>query len=235
MAMIGSVKNGVTHLLDEDGDALNHLEESANGTLSTDGDSDDDGLLDGVEISMGTNPMICDTDDDGLTDGLELGITSKTAYTEDGWFVGDRQPSTTTNPLMKDPRRWLEMARRRRQRWTDRHLGNGPLDPSDDVDVDQDGILDALEEQCANGFSTDADGDSLPDVFEGWLDTDEDGTPNFCDEDDDDDGIPSLLEGDSDWDEDGIINAYDIDSDNDGILDIDESIHDLTATISPAG
>ena len=54
-----------------------------------------------------------------------------------------------------------------------------PLDPSDDVDLDQDGILDALEEQCAVGFSIDADGDSLPDIFEGWLDTDEDGTPNF--------------------------------------------------------
>lgn len=223
-------------LLDEDGDALNHLEEATNGTLSTDGDSDDDGILDGVEISIGTNPLLCDTDDDGLTDGLELGITSKTTFTEDGCFVGDRQPSTTTNPLIKDS--------------DGGGLNDGdedvdrdglidiwetdPLDPLDDVDVDLDGILDALEEQCAVGFSTDADGDSLPDTFEGWLDTDEDGTPNFCDEDDDDDGIPSLVEGNSDWDEDGIINAYDTDSDNDGILDIDESIHDLDCDEKPS-
>ena len=222
--------------LDEDGDALNYLEESVYGTLSVDGDSDDDGLLDGVEITLGTNPTECDSDEDGLTDGLELGITIRTPYTDEGCFIGDRQPSTTTDPLLRDS--------------DGGGLDDGdedadqdglidvwetdPRDPSDDIDADQDGILDALENQCAVGFSDDADGDSLPDVFEGWLDTDEDGTPNFCDEDDDDDGISSLIEGGSDWDDDGLINAYDTDSDNDGLLDINESIHDLDCDGHPS-
>ena len=222
--------------LDEDGDALNHLEEYAYGTLHTDADSDDDGLLDGVEISIGTLPTQCDTDGDGLTDGLELGVTRRTSDTNDGCFIGDRQPSTTTDPLVKDSDGGgLEDGEEDVDQdglidlWE-----TDPRDPNDDIDADQDGILDALEDRCVEGFSTDADGDSLPDVFEGWLDTDEDGTPNFCDDDDDNDGISSLIEGDSDWDEDGIINAYDTDSDDDGIFDVDESIHDLDCDEQPS-
>ena len=41
-------------LLDQDGDALNDLEEVFRNTDSIDGDSDDDGLLDGIEIQQMT-------------------------------------------------------------------------------------------------------------------------------------------------------------------------------------
>ena len=222
--------------LDEDGDGLNHLEESSYGTLSIDADSDDDGILDGVETAVGTSPTQCDTDGDGLTDGMELGVTLRTPDTDDGCFIGDRQPSTTTDPLLRDSDGGgLDDGEEDADQdglidvWE-----TDPRDPSDDIDADQDGILDAIEDRCAVGFSTDADGDSLLDVLEGWEDTDGDGTPNFCDEDDDDDGISSLIEGDSDWDGDGIINAYDTDSDDDGILDAEESIHDSDCDEQPS-
>ena len=226
-------------LLDQDGDALNELEEGFRNTDPTDGDSDDDGLLDGIEIQQMTNPMLCDTDNDGLSDGLESGVTTATEYTltgDDGCYVGDRQPSTTTNPTMadsdggglEDGNEDVDLDGRVGPWETD------PNDPNDDLDTDNDGILDAIEDRCAIGFSTDADGDSLLDTFEGWDDLDEDGTPNFCDEDDDNDGLPSSLEGSGDWDGDGLINAYDSDSDNDGILDGDESIHDVDCDNNPS-
>lgn len=223
-------------LLDEDGDALNSFEEINFGTSLDDGDSDDDGLLDGTEVLIGTDPTECDTDGDGLTDGLEQGVTSRSVYTEEECFIGDRQPSTTSNPLLfdSDGGGLSDGEEDRDQDGLIDQWETDPMDPSDDIDDDNDGILDALEDLCAVGYSSDADGDSIPDEMEGWLDTDEDGTPNFCDEDDDNDGIPSSVEGDTDWDGDGIINAYDTDSDGDGILDIDESIHDIDCDDQPS-
>ena len=222
--------------IDDDGDALNSLEEHSYGTVSDDGDCDDDGILDGIEVLQGTNPLECDTDADGLTDGLEQGITSPSVYTEEGCFVGDRQPSTTTDPLLSDSDGGglSDGEEDRDQDGLIDQWETDPMDPSDDLDDDEDGILDAVEDRCAAGFSDDADGDGLIDIVEGWLDTDEDGTPNFCDEDDDNDGIPSSVEGSTDWDGDGIINAYDTDSDDDGILDSDESIHDTDCDDNPS-
>ena len=225
-------------LLDEDGDLLNSLEETHLGTAANDADSDDDGLYDGLEFLAGTDPTLCDTDGDGLSDGLENGITTRTTdtRTDTECFVGDRQPSTTTDPLLSDSDGGgLDDGLEDRDQ--DGLIGpweTDPTDPSDDLDIDNDGILDAIEERCPNGYSDDADGDGILDTIEGWIDTDEDGTPNFCDEDDDNDGLSSLLEGFDDWDSDGIPNAYDTDSDDDGILDADESIHDIDCDDNPS-
>ena len=68
--------------LDTDADGLGDLCETGCNS-PTDGDSDDDGLLDGVEdintngaVDIGeTNGCLADTDDDGLQDGTELGLT----------------------------------------------------------------------------------------------------------------------------------------------------------------
>jgi hypothetical protein len=225
--------------LDQDGDALNELEETVQNTDPMDGDSDDDGLLDGIEIQQMTNPILCDTDNDGLNDGLELGVTTASPDTQTGendCYVGDRQPSTTTDPTLADSDGG-GLNDGEEDVNLDGRVGPWETDPNesnDDVDTDNDGILDAIEERCAVGFSTDADGDTLLDTLEGWGDVDEDGIPNFCDEDDDNDGLPSVLEGAGDWDEDGLINAYDTDSDNDGILDGDESIHDADCDNNPS-
>ena len=217
-------------ILDIDGDGLSESEEAQYGTNNTDADSDDDGLLDGPEIWIETDPLMCDTDGDTLSDGLERGVTNPPSDTDrtNECFVGDRQPSTKTNPLLQDSDGGgvsdnIEDVNGdgRVDIWE-----TDPNDTTDDLDTDNDGIADAIEDRCLNGFSEDADGDGLSDIFEGWVDTDDDGTPDFCDEDDDNDGRPTSEEGDGDYDNDGLINAHDPDSDNDGIPDGEESVHD---------
>jgi hypothetical protein len=84
-------------------------------TSPTDADSDDDGLNDREYIEYGgVFPNDPDTDDDGLTDGLEAGKTTGiSGGISDGGFavpyvgtdpswVGDADPSTTTDPLLPD-------------------------------------------------------------------------------------------------------------------------------------
>lgn len=71
----------------------------------------------------------------------------------------------------------------------------------------------------------DSDGDSLPDLDEGYDDTDGDGRADAFDDDDDGDGISTLLEvmdgsmHGNDVDGDGRPNWLDTDADGDGILD----------------
>ena len=226
-------------ILDEDGDLLFEEEELALGTDPNDADSDNDGIIDGLENTLGTDPLVCDTDQDGLPDGLERGVTDAHEDTDisAGCFIADRQPSTRTDPLNPDTD-----GGGRLDGEEDTNLdGNAsvwegdPNDAADDIDADEDGIIDVLEDQCEAGFSDDADGDGLLDSFEGWDDNDNDGAPNFCDSDDDNDEIPGIEEGgqDADFDGDGIINAYDEDSDNDGIPDIDEGSQDSDCDDQP--
>ena len=225
-------------VLDQDGDGLSEAEEDLLGTDPNDRDSDDDGLFDGEEYWIGTDPLLCDSDGDTLSDGLEMGVTQRTEDTlmETGCFQGDRQPSTTTNPLLIDsdgggiPDNLEDIN-------LDGRLGNyegDPNDPSDDIDNDQDGILDPVEDLCPNGFSDDAAGDGIVDIIEGYQDFDGDGIPDFCDEDDDNDGIFTFEEGMDDIDEDGLPNYHDNDSDDDGLLDADEGIWDQDCDDIPA-
>ncbi|MBX3275898.1 MAG: VWA domain-containing protein [Sandaracinaceae bacterium] len=82
----------------------------------------------------------------------------------------------------------------------------------------------------------DADGDGIPNFFEGaaeMVDTDGDGTPDYLDLDSDDDGIPDELEGGNpggqprDADFDGTPDFRDLDSDDNGIPDEEEGTDDL--------
>jgi hypothetical protein len=80
------------------------------------------------------------------------------------------------------------------------------VDPANPVDTDQDGLIDALDDDDDNdGIPSvrerisDADGDGSPD-----LDPDGDGVENGRDDDSDGDGIPDAVEGTSDTDGDGI-------------------------------
>jgi hypothetical protein len=58
---------------DPDHDGLTNQEEKEIGTTSTDPDTDDDGLDDGLEHNVTkTNPLLADTDGDGVTDGIEV-------------------------------------------------------------------------------------------------------------------------------------------------------------------
>jgi|GEM_PF-4210175 hypothetical protein len=47
------------------------------------GDTDDDGLLDGLEVSYETDPLRNDTDNDGMDDGDELNYWLSRGFSED--------------------------------------------------------------------------------------------------------------------------------------------------------
>ena len=93
-----------------------------------------------------------------------------------------------------------------------------------DLDSDNDGIPDALENFDSDGDGTDdyvdpdSDNDGIPDSVESnglpLIDTDGDGVPDHLDPDSDDDGISDLAEGQTsgnDLDNDGIDDTYDVD------------------------
>jgi len=101
-------------------------------------------------------------------------------------------------------------------------------DPSNPVDTDGDGTIDALD--------PDDDGDGVPTSYELTQgDTDQDGTPDYLDSDDDGDGIPTKVEGDqtADADSDGTPNYQDLDSDGDGIPDATETATDTDQDGTP--
>ncbi len=99
--------------------------------FENDDDRDNDGLPDGFEdadrdgrFDPGElNPNNPDTDGDGISDGVEMGLVaalSRNSGADARWpgFVGDMQPTTTTNPLAAD---------------TD---GDGLDDGDEDIDLD---------------------------------------------------------------------------------------------------
>ena len=60
-----------------DNDGLTNLQEYTAGTVPTDDDSDNDGLLDGPEVNNhGTDPLLADTDSDQIADGYEISHSS---------------------------------------------------------------------------------------------------------------------------------------------------------------
>jgi|GEM_PF-411382 len=155
---------------------------------SKDLDSDNDGITDLAENGNGT-----DSNNDGLIDG------SADADGDGMLDSGDSDDSSFGSPGsgIND---------------TD---GDG-LANNIDLDSDNDGILDLVENP--DGTGTDANNDGIVD---GSSDTDGDGILNSADSDDSNPGSPNSEPTDTDGD--GVINANDLDSDNDGILDLHEN------------
>jgi len=208
---------------DTDGDGLTDAEELALGTDPLDDDTDDDGLLDGNEID--TDPLLADTDGDGLPDGLELGLTEPQGTgTDMSIFTPDADPSTTTDPTKRDTDGGgvydgIE-DKNRNGRVDPGELD--PLDPSDDIDADGDGLDNETElEWGSDPFNPDTDGDGVPDGSEWPGDSDGDGIPDVLDPDSDNDGIPDGVE---DSNGNGIVDPGETDprnpdTDGDGIPD----------------
>ncbi len=216
--------------IDFDIDGLSRSQELALGSDPRDRDSDDDGLVDGDEVALGADPTHCDSDGDGLLDGLEMSVLEGDVGTDEaaGCFLVDADPSTSTDPANPDTDGGGLLDG---QEDVDRDGALGeleldPLDPSDDVDTDRDGVADLFEGLCeADGGDLDdedSDGDGLSDLDEGVRDPELDGLGAFCDLDSDGDGLSDAVEGIEDTDGDGDGNFLDTDSDGDGRLDADE-------------
>ncbi len=98
--------------LDSDADGLIDRDEELAGTDPLDGDSDDDGLRDGLEPAFAVdqdgdgfvNGLDPDSDGDGIFDGTESGVTVPQPGTNvgQGFFVPDADPNTTTDPTDAD-------------------------------------------------------------------------------------------------------------------------------------
>jgi hypothetical protein len=193
---------------DSDGDGLNDDDEIVLGTDPFDPDTDDDGLSDGGEINVYlTDPLVADTDGDGLSDGDE--IASQSFGCTDP-LVGDTDVDGLSDGL--------EIS-----------LG---LDPCDDADFDNDGLMDAQEllDFGTNPFNPDSDGDGMLDGTEVDVAMGT-GCPNPLDADSDNDGI---LDGDEVDDAVGAVEQTDpcnADTDGDTIPDgIDPLPTDPTGT-----
>ena len=202
--------------IDPDGDGLSTDTELDLGTDPLDADTDDDGLSDGDEVNGGgplsgygpTLPLEADTDGDGLLDGLEVGLTAGLADTDLGVFVGDADPSSTTDPTSGDSDL------------------DGVLDGVEDVN--QDGAFAGDQPGTANDETdpnhADTDGDGVDDLAEGG--------PGVGAPDTDGDGVIDALDpSDEDRDGDGLTDnaevvlgtdVFDADTDDDGLSDGDE-------------
>ena len=174
-----------------------------------DSDTDNDGNPDEFEG--------WDTNGNGVVDGGEIAFVGTTDTDGDGLFneydANDASPEPTngTTPasypdvdLTTTERKWREP-----------------------VDNDADGVV--------NSVDLDDDNDGIPDTlenpggFDPGGDADADGTPNFLDQTPGP-GAPAFVDanGDNindayDADQDGIMNLFDLDSDNDGISDLVEA------------
>jgi hypothetical protein len=150
--------------VDVDGDGLSTAAELDAGTDVLAGDSDGDGLDDGVEVrDFGTDPTVVDTDDDGLQDGVEVERyeTDPTVADTDGDGLVDavEVESLWTDPTAAD---------------TDGdglddgvELNAHGTDPRQ-VDSDGDGLEDGeeVEQYGTDPVRADSDGDGLDDGAE---------------------------------------------------------------------
>ena len=194
--------------VDTDGDSLSDGEEQTLGLDPADGDTDDDGIPDGAEANAGFDldgdGLICaldvDSDNDGLADGTEAGLTApameEATATDQGRFIADEDPATTTWPSVWDSDR-SGLSDGNEDTDKDGMVDTGesdPLDPLDDAlictDTDSDGLCNAEEEFAGTDpKDADSDDDGLMDGLEhNWnFDTDDDDVPNALDPDSDGD------------------------------------------------
>jgi hypothetical protein len=184
-------------------------------------DDDNDGLSDLSETEKGTNPLLPDTDNDGVNDLLDaLPLDDSETVDTDGNGIGNNEDldddndglsdiseaEKGTNPLLSD---------------TDDDDVNDlldafPLDPTETVDTDGNGI--------GNNEDLDDDNDGLSDISEDdkgtnplLPDTDSDGVNDLLDD------LPLNENETVDTDGDGIGNNADLDDDGDEIADdVDE-------------
>ncbi|MGB1220016.1 MAG: Ig-like domain-containing protein, partial [Alcanivoracaceae bacterium] len=224
--------DGVDTLVEGTGDANNNGIPEHLDPLS--GDSDGDGLGDGLECPAGSRCP--DSDNDGLPDWNDPDDDNDGINTadEDINGDGDARNDDTDGDGVPD--------------YLDRDDDGDGVDTGSEGngDIDGDGIPDRLDGDSnnaggnADGFG-DSDGDGISDGDEcpsaglPCRDSDGDGIPDYLDPDDDNDGIDTAnedVDGDTDptnddTDGDGTPNYLDRDDDGDGIDSADEYPGDM--------
>jgi large repetitive protein len=217
--------------LDSDGDGKTDLVESGNAGLDGDNngviddatDADRDGIADMVDADPGTTGFPGttlaghDPDGDSIPEPYDADDVAPGAGDSNGDGVRDDRQCAATWPSCVDGDSdgqpdYAERAD------TDR---DGSADGSD-LDVDNDGIPNALETTLGSDPVGDADGDGVPN----YLDPSDrgDGQAQNC-LDLNSDGLCERVTGTFDSDGDGTPNHADLDSDNDGIPDVVEAGH----------
>ena len=177
--------------------------------ISTEVDTDKDGLPDRVEKQIGTDPNSADTDNDGLSDKEELD-----GKTKDGKTFPPTNPKNadTDGDGLTDGE---EVSGEKNTKYN-----NEPTDPTK-ADSDGDGVNDGQEiTDGTNPNSPDTDGDGFTDGDEkkaGSDPLDKDSTPSTVDSDGD--GVPDEQERKDGTD------PNNPDSDGDGLNDGDEKLH----------
>ena len=169
---------------DSDSDGLTDAEENSLGTNPNDADSDGDGLTDGDEVALfDSNPTVSDSDGDGLSDGLEV-----------------MQYGTDPNDADTDGD------------GTNDTFDAFPLDSSEWMDTDEDGLGDNIDD--------DDDGDQILDVDDVFpldatesSDMDNDGIGDNSDSDIDGDGVENNLDAFP------LDSSESVDTDGDGVGD----------------
>jgi hypothetical protein len=164
---------------------------NANGTISIllPGDSDGDGLHDGIDI---------DDDNDGVPDVYDaFPYNDLESKDTDGDGIGDNEDEDddgdgvldTADAFPDNPKEWSDLD------------GDGVGDNTD-IDIDGDGIPNIVDSSPYNNTGLmDSDGDGVADSIDvfpyspsEWADNDGDGMGDNSDEDDDNDGVPDTID-----------------------------------------
>ncbi|TQV68301.1 hypothetical protein FKG94_23725 [Exilibacterium tricleocarpae] len=182
---------------DKDGDGLSNLREVNLGTLIAVADSDGDGLSDYEEIEVeSTNPYLGDSDHDGLLDGIEIAQGWNPLVAGEGLLDtdGDGLINTLEQNLGTD----INNADSDNDGLLDGFEVQYWLDPTtpgeENLDTDGDGISNIDEQTLGTSpISVDTDGDGLSDSIEvqnGWDPL----APGEAEQDPDADGLTNLQE-----------------------------------------
>ena len=166
-----------------------------------DPDADGDGLLNSQEFAIGTDSLNMDTDGDGVDDFIEVmvngGSVGSPTNTDGDALINALDPDDDGDCILTS----LEDTNGDFDPTNDDYDGDGQPEYLD-MDSDNDGVDDGVEDQNCNSVT-------------------DPGEMNRLDDDSDDDG---LLDGSEDLNNNGIIdinetNPLNIDSDNDGLQD----------------
>ena len=247
--------DGVPDFLDSDSDndgLPDEVESEADDDLDgvpayLDLDSDNDGILDAAEGDADAdgdgvpNYLDLDSDNDGASDLIEAGVSSEFDADADGRVDGTAGINGIPDAVEVLPDTGVVDYNVDGEADLPRDTDLDTVADYLDLDSDNDGVIDAIEnatgdsdgDGLVDSVDPDSDNDGIADIVEsGGSDSDADAqVDNFTDADGD--GLHDELAGtdadEPDTDADGLVNRIDTDSDNDGIADGLEGSNDTDA------